>query len=374
MTTAAETARAEVDLDAYAANLRQISALVAPAALLAVVKADGYGHGMLACARQARASGVDWLGVATPAEAAELRAAGDTGRILCWLYGADEDLRPLVAAGVDVSAQTEPELARLAAAARACGQAARVHLKADTGLCRNGARPPQWPQLCAAASTSVEAGVLEVVGIWSHLAAAENPAAASVGAQQEAFESALAVANEAGLRPELRHLANSAAALGIPSTRYDLVRVGIASYGLDPGVDVASGAGIDLQPVLRLVAQLVRVKEIPAASGVSYGHTWTSSEQTTMGLVPLGYADGIPRSASNRCAVSWRGQRLPIRGTVCMDQFLVECPPEVREGDEVTVWGWPVSVDEWAGACATINYELVTCLGPRVPRVFTGGG
>lgn len=365
------TMRAEIDLDAYAANLRQIVDHVAPAQVMAVVKADGYGHGMLACARRARAAGIAWLGVATPGEALALRADGDDGRLLCWLYGPDEDLSPVIAADIDISAQSVEEISRITAAAAVAESTARVHLKIDTGLSRNGATIEQWPEVCAAAAEAVAAGAVDLVGIWSHLAASETPDHPSVTSQQQVFEEALAVAEQQGLRPSVRHLANSGAALGLPELHYDLVRVGIASYGLDPGVGVAERAGVTLRPVMRLVGQVIRVKKLATGAGVAYGHTWHAPEPVTVALVPLGYADGIPRAAGNTAAVTLGGQTCPIRGVICMDQFVVEAPPGTRVGDEVVLWGdGTVTVDDWARACSTINYELVTRIGVRVPRVI----
>ncbi len=294
------TASADVDLAAFRSNIQALRAHVGRVAVMVVVKADGYGHGMLACAREARAAGAAWLGVAAPAEALALREAGDEGPILAWLYGVDEDLTPLVAAGVDVSAQSVDQIARLAAAAATVEQRARVHLKIDTGLSRNGAAEADWPQVCAAAAEAEEAGAVEVVGVWSHFAAADEPGHPSVGRQIAAFQRAYARARAAGLEPALRHLGNSAGALVVPEAHFDLVRVGIAAYGIDPAPGIAARAGVALTPVMRLRAQLVNVKPVVAGAGVSYGWAWTADAPTTVGLVPLGYGDGIPRQAGNR--------------------------------------------------------------------------
>ena len=376
------TASAVIDLDAFAANIETLRAHVAPAAVMVVVKADAYGHGLLECARAARDAGADWLGVATPGEALALRAAGDRGLLLAWLYGPQEDLNPLLAAEVDVSAQSVDQLDRIAAGARAVGRRARVHLKIDTGLSRNGATAAEWPAICAGARCAEQAGVVEVVGVWSHLASADEPGAVSVGAQQEAFENAYRVALQAGLQPAIRHLANSAGAMIWPETRYDLVRLGIATYGIEPDAGIADLAGISLRPVMRLRAQLVNVKAVATGAGVSYGHTWHAPAPATLGLVPLGYGDGIPRRAGNRAEVGWRGRRAPIRGRVCMDQFVVElvdrqlsaASPVVEVGEEVTLFGpgdhGEPTAAEWAGWCDTIGYEIVTRIGSRVPRVY----
>ena len=374
------TARAEIDLAAFRANAQGLAAHAAPAQLMVVVKADGYGHGMVACARAAREAGVPWLGVATPAEALALREAGDAGRLLAWLYGVEEDLAPLVAAEVDVSAQTVEQLSDLVAAAAVVEQRARVHLKIDTGLSRNGATVASWPELCRAAVEAEQVGALEVVGVWSHLAAADEPGHPSVPLQIEAFERACAAAEASGLRPALRHLANSAATLVLPETHYDLVRVGIAAYGLDPAPGLIARAGLALRPVMTLRASLAAVKELDAGAGVSYGWTWSATAPTTVGLVPLGYADGIPRHASNRGQVGFRGGRAPVRGRVCMDQVVVDlgAGTAAAVGEEVLVFGpggsGEPTVADWAGWSDTIGYEIVSRIGSRVPRYQVGAG
>lgn len=366
------TASADIDLDAYTHNLQTIAAHVAPAELLAVVKADAYGHGMVACAAAARAAGVPWLGVATPGEALVLREAGDTGRLLCWLYGPDQDLAPLVVAEVDVAASTVEQVSVLVAAAATTERVARVHLKIDTGLNRGGSTPEDWPAVVAAAAEAERFGAVEVVGVWSHLAAAEQADHPSVVRQVEAFDRALEVARAEGLDPRTNHLANSAGALLVPASRHQLVRVGIASYGVEPGPGVAAAAGVALRPVMRLRAQLSLVKAVPAGGGVSYGHTWVAEQDTVLGLVPLGYADGVPRHASSVAEVWVNGRRAPVRGRVCMDQLMVDLGPAAEDqvGDEVVLFGAAPAptAEDWAEVCGTIGYEIVTRIGVRVPR------
>jgi alanine racemase len=369
------TACAEIDLAAFRANVATLQAHAGVPAMV-VVKADGYGHGILECAREARVAGAGWLGVATPAEALMLREAGDVGRVLAWLYGVEEDLAPLLAADVDVSAQSVEQIGRLAAAAATVERRARVHLKIDTGLSRNGAPSYDWPQVCTAAAEAEHAGAIEVVAIWSHLAAADEPGHPSIPIQLEAFQRGYAQARAAGLEPTLRHLANSAGTLVVPEARWDLVRVGIAAYGIDPAPGIAALAGVALRPVMRLRAQLVNVKQIPAGASVSYGWTWTTKTPTTVGLVPLGYGDGIPRHAGNRASVGWSGRRVPIRGRICMDQFVVELGAAhlAQPGEEVTVFGpgdhGEPTANDWAAWCDTIGYEIVTRIGSRVPRRY----
>jgi alanine racemase len=369
------TASAEIDMAAFRSNVAALKEH-AGVPVMVVVKADGYGHGILTCAREARAAGAEWLGVATPTEALTLREAGDNGPMLAWLYGMDEDLTPLIAADVDVSAQSVEQIGRVVSAAAVAERRARVHLKIDTGLSRNGTPAYDWQRVCAAAAESEHAGALAVVGIWSHFAAADEPGHPSVPLQMEAFQRAYEQARAAGLEPTLRHLSNSAGALVVPQARLDLVRVGIAAYGIDPAPGIAALAGIALQPVMRLRAQLVNVKQIEAGAGVSYGWTWTAEATTTVGLVPLGYGDGIPRHAGNRAWVGWSGSRVPVRGRICMDQFVVELGAGrvAQSGEEVIIFGpgdhgEPTAAD-WAAWCDTIGYEIVTRIGTRVPRRY----
>jgi alanine racemase len=369
------TASAEIDLAAFRSNVAALKEH-AGVPVMVVVKADGYGHGILACAREARAAGAEWLGVATPTEALTLREAGDTGPMLAWLYGMDEDLTPLVAAEVDVSAQSVEQIGRVVSAAAVAERRARVHLKIDTGLSRNGTPAYDWQRVCAAAAEAEHAGALAVVGIWSHFAAADEPGHPSIRLQMEAFQRAYEQARAAGLEPTLRHLSNSAGALVVPEAKLDLVRVGIAAYGIDPAPGIAALAGVGLRPVMRLRAQLVNVKQIEAGAGVSYGWTWTAEATTTVGLVPLGYGDGIPRHAGNRAWVGWSGSRVPVRGRICMDQFVVELGEGrvAQPGEEVIIFGpgdhGEPTAAEWAAWCDTIGYEIVTRIGTRVPRRY----
>jgi len=369
------TASAEIDMAAFRSNVAALKEH-AGVPVMIVVKADGYGHGILACAREARAAGAEWLGVATPTEAVTLREAGDNGPMLAWLYGIDEDLTPLVAADVDVSAQSVEQIGQVVSAAAVAERQARVHLKIDTGLSRNGTPAYDWQRVCAAATEAEHAGALAVVGIWSHFAAADEPGHPSVPLQIEAFQRAYEQARAAGLEPTLRHLSNSAGALVVPEARLDLVRVGIAAYGIDPAPGIAALAGVALRPVMRLRAQLVNVKQIEAGAGVSYGWTWTAEATTTVGLVPLGYGDGIPRHAGNRAWAGWAGTRVPVRGRICMDQFVVELGVGrvAQPGEEVIIFGpgdhgEPTAAD-WAAWCDTIGYEIVTRIGTRVPRRY----
>jgi alanine racemase len=365
-------AEAVIDLGALRANLDYLSgpACGGPeVSRMVVVKADAYGHGAAEVARTARAAGIPWLGVALPSEALHLRAAGDTGRILAWLYAPDdEDLAACIAGDVDLGAGSLGMLRDVAAAAAACGRRARVHLKVDTGLGRGGCTPDLWPDLLAAALDSSD---IEIVGIWSHLASADIPEAPETDQQVAAFERALAVAEQLGVRPELRHLASSGAAISRPETRYDLVRLGIAAYGIAPGPAIATGS---LRPVMTLRASVVAAKRVPAGHGASYNLTWRAPRETTLALVPLGYADGLPRTAVGP-RVLLGGEQRPIVGRISMDQVIVDAgDADVVPGDEVIVWGpghrgEPTAAD-WAAWDDTIGYEIVTRVGARVPRRY----
>ena len=377
MTSPASAARAEivVDLDAIAHNVATLRDHVAPAALMAVVKADGYGHGMVEVARTARSSGAAWLGVATPEEAVALRASGDEGPLLCWLAVPGDDYDAVLAADVDVAAYTPQQVDEIAAAASALGRTARVHLKIDTGLSRGGASPALWADLCAHALTVQQAGALRVVGVWSHLVASDEPDHPANAAQEEVFEWAVKVAEATGLDLETRHLANSAAAIMRPDLRHDLVRCGIAVYGLDPAPGLTPDLG--LVPAMTVRGRLALVKDVEAGAGVSYGHAWVAPHATTLGLVPLGYGEGVPRAASPGAEVLVAGRRRPVRGKICMDQFVVDLEGDhPAPGSAFVLFGpgqdGEPTAQEWAEAVGTINYEIVTRIGGRMPRRYVG--
>jgi len=361
-----------VDLDAIRHNvgvLRELTGVT----MITVVKADGYGHGMLPVARAAREAGSEWLAVATLDEVGRLRAAGDTGRILTWLTVPDEDYDDAIRADVDLTAYSLGELDEIEAAARYVGSPARLQLKVDTGLSRGGASRREWEAFYARALDGERAGHWRVTGIWSHLACADEPDHPANDAQEASFREALELADEAGLRPELRHLANSAAAVLRPSARFDAVRCGIASYGLDPAPTVDHGT--DLRPAMTARANLALVKHLDAGDSVSYGHQWTAPGPTTVGLVPVGYGEGIPVHASNVAEVRVGGKRRPVRGRVCMDQIIVDLGgDEPAVGSDVVLFGAPgedrPTAQDWAEACGTINYEIVTRIGGRMTRRY----
>jgi alanine racemase len=371
------TARAEivVDLAAIRHNVRLLREATG-VQLIAVVKADGYGHGMLEVGRAAREAGAEWLAAATLDEVVALRRAGDDGRLLCWLTVPDESYDEAVALDIDVTAYSVAELDAIAAAATAAGRPARVQIKVDTGLSRGGVPAAQWDEVFRRARAGEEAGSWRITGVWSHFACSDQPDHPANDLQERRFTVALAAAEQAGLEPEIRHLANSAGAILRPGSRYDAVRCGIAVYGLDPAPGATPDLG--LVPAMTVRTHLAMVKAIEAGDSVSYGATWTAEHPTSVGLVPVGYGDGVPRHASNAAEVAVAGKRRPIRGRVCMDQFVVDLggdrPPA---GAEVVLFGPPVeglpTAQDWAEACDTINYEIVTRIGGRMTRRYVDG-
>src|SRR6266567_5582195 len=360
--------QALVDLGAITRNVAALCELVRGSQVMAVVKADGYGHGMIPAARAALVGGATWLGVADLAEAVALRRSGITAPVLCMM--AFGDPAEAVSHDVDLTAGSVGFVARIEAAAIRAGIRARLHLEADTGLSRGGAAPADWPGVVEAALEAQARGSVRVTGLWSHFACADIPGHPSVAAQLAAFADAVAFAEKAGVTPEVRHIANTAAALTLPESRLDLVRFGGAVYGLST---LPGGAPGWLRPAMTLRARLAQVKRVPAGTGVSYNHRYVTTAETTLGLLPLGYADGVPRSARGHALVFARGRRWPIAGTVCMDQFMIDFGDEpVLAGEEVILWGpgehGEATAQEWGQRLGTISYDLVCGLGSRVPR------
>ncbi|MGH3457960.1 alanine racemase [Aeromicrobium sp.] len=365
-------AEAVIDLDAYRSNLEALAACAPGSALMAVVKANAYGHGMAECSSAAREAGADWLGVATVDEALALRSLGDNGPVLCWLASPGADFAAVIEADVEVTASSVEQLEEILAVAPS---RPRVQLKVDTGLSRNGAFGQQWSKLVSAAAQAQSAGRLEHTGTWSHFACADEPRHPANAAQEKVFADAVAELEAAGLEPGLRHLSNSAATLTRPSAHLDLVRVGISSYGLAPAGRMQFDT--PLRPVMTLRARLAGVKRVPAGASVSYGHRYTVDRETTLGLVPLGYAEGLPRNASNRVQAAFAGDRVRVAGTICMDQVVVDLGDRPAErGDVVTLFGpgddGEPTAQAWADAADTITYEVVTRIGGRTERTYRG--
>ena len=363
-----------IDLGAIKDNVSALRRHVGGAQLMAVVKSDGYGHGMIPTATAALAGGADWLGVVQTGDALALRQAGLTVPVLCLLAAPDAPHEEAIRGDVDLSAGSVELVGQIAAAAQRAGRPARLHLKADTGMSRGGATAADWPALVDAALAAQAAGHVRITGIWSHLACADMPGHPSIDAQLAAFRDAVGLAERAGARPELRHLANTPATLTLPQTWFDLVRPGGAVVGLStlPG-DLPGW----LRPAMTLRARLVLVKQVPPGTGVSYGYRHVTTGRSTLGLVPLGYAEGVPRNASGVAEVQVRGRRWTISGTVCMNQFVVDFGDQaVSAGDEVVLFGpgdsGEPTAQQWADALGTISYEIVTRFAGRVPRSYSG--
>ena len=363
-----------VDLAAIRSNVAALAKYVGNAEVMAVVKSDGYGHGLVPTAAAALAGGAIWLGVGHIEEALALRAAGFTAPVLCLLASPDAPHRDAIAAGVDLSAGTASLIRQISAAAETVGVAARLHLKADTGMSRGGAPMAQWPELLDAALAEQAAGRCEIIGICSHLACADIPGHPSVDTQIAVFREALGQAERAGARPAVRHLANTPALLTRPDSWFDLVRPGGGVTGLctSPG-----GAPGWLRPAMTVRTHLLQVKRVAQGTGVSYGHRYKTRAETTLGLVPLGYNEGIPRAGTNTAPVFVRGQRLTVAGTVCMNQCVVDAGDvPVEAGDEVVLFGpgdrGEPTAQEWADLMGTVSYDIVTRFTGKIPRSYCG--
>lgn len=378
-------ARAVIDLSALERNLKQLRKCDPNVQAMAIVKANAYGHGGVQIARAALKFGVKWFGVAQLAEAIELRAGLNDfpqARIFTWIFSPDADLETAIKADLDIAVSNPETLLRLASAARAVGKRSRVHLTIDTGMGREGALPDKLSPLLSAAQLTSDEGTVEVVGIWSHLARADEsePGQEATLRQFSCFQQSCEAAKQRGFTRLLRHLSASSGLLWYPQAHFDLARYGIAMYGLTPNPARAATASLQLTPIMRVEADLISVKKIPAGHPVSYGGTWVAPRDTYIGIVPLGYADGIDRHASGKIWVASNGQKYPQVGRICMDQFMVDLGsgsdghPPLKPGDTVRLWGdgsqGEPTADDWAGAADTINYTIVTALNSRVPRIY----
>ncbi|WP_051367052.1 alanine racemase [Hamadaea tsunoensis] len=353
----------QVDLDAVTANVRTIRARTR-GEVMAVVKADGFGHGQLDVARAALAGGATRLGVTSIDEARPLRAGGLTVPVLSWLNALDADFAAAVGLGLELGV---PGLEHLHAVARTA-PGARIHLQLDTGMGRDGAEPAEWDQLCRDARVAEQLGLVRVVGVMGHLPCADRPGHPANARGRDRFAWGLRVAEAAGLRPVDRHLAATAATLSDPLSHHTMSRIGAGLVGIDE-----SGT-VRLRPALTLTAPLVTVRRVPAGTPVGYGHTWTARRATRLGLIPVGYADGLPRLASGRAEVWVGGVRRPVAGRISMDMTVVDLGPDTAAavGDHVTVFGpgscgEPTTAD-WAGWAETLEHEIVTGLSARLHR------
>ncbi|MFJ4166419.1 alanine racemase [Microbacterium sp. NPDC089698] len=356
-----------IDLDAISDNTRHLRRLTG-VDVIGVVKANAYGHGAAAAAVAALAGGATSLGVATVEEGLELRRAGVNARILAWLHAPGRRFDDAAEAGIDLGISSFEQLLAASEASRG-SDPVRVHLKFETGLSRNGIAPGDRARVLAEAARLERIGRLRIAGLFSHVS---NTSPEDDLAALAAFETACAEAGALGIVPEVRHIAATAAAIDLPQTRLDAVRIGIGLYGLSP-FDDRSSADLGLRPAMTLRGAVAAVRRVPSGTGVSYGYTHRTAAETTLALIPLGYADGVPRSASSRGPVQIGGRRYTVAGRIAMDQFLVDVGDDpVAVGDEAVLFGDPTlglpSATEWGEAAGTINYEIVTRIGPRVPR------
>lgn len=363
---------ADVSLDAIAANVETLQAVCAPAEVCAVVKAGGYGHGAVPVAAAAIEAGAAWLAVAQVSEATELRRAGIAAPILLLSEPRPSDLDEVLAAGVAVTVYTEDLIRRLGIAARGGGLPVPVHLKVDTGMHRVGAALDAIVHLAEVVHAEP---LLSLDALWTHCAVADEPDDPYTAMQLERFEVAIKEIESVGIPVPMRHAANSAAAIAHPASRYDLVRCGIAVYGIPPGPALAGR--IALEPAVRLATEVSFVKPLAAGERVSYGLRHELERDTTVATLPIGYADGVSRQLGLQGQeVLVRGQRRPMIGVVTMDQVLVDVGPdsEVAAGEEVVLLGRQgaerISPDEWAERLGTISYEVVCALGARVERRY----
>ena len=374
-------AEALVDLIAIQANIKMLMVKSGKPAL-AVVKADAYGHGLVPVARAALEGGATWLGVALLEEAVALRANGIRSPIIAWLTPVTDNFSEAIQADIDIAIPSREHLQAVLAAAHETKKVARIHLEMDSGMSRGGALL-EWNELLIDAVNAQDSGKISVIGIWSHFARADEPGHEFNTEQRMRFLKGVNDARDKGISPQVIHLSNSAATINDPDSHFDLVRLGIAMYGLSPDVKtMGDSQTLGLIPALSLRARIHLVKEVPAGSQVGYGGTAITKVDTKLAVISMGYADGVPRNATSEAGVLIGNKMSPIIGRVSMDQFVVDVGSEsqARAGDWAYLIGSPkgdsytsancYTADSWAAACGTINYEIVTRIGPRVDRVY----
>ena len=367
-------AEAVVDLGAIAHNVRVLREHAGRAQVMAVVKADGYGHGATRVAHTALAAGAAELGVATVDEALALRADGITAPVLAWLHPPGIDFGPALQANVEIAVSSVRQFDELLDAVRRTGSTATVSIKVDTGLNRNGVAPGQYPSMLTAVRQAVADDAIRLRGLMSHMVFADQPDNPINDVQAQRFAEMLAQARDQGVRFEIAHLSNSSATMSRPDLAFDMVRPGIAVYGLSPVPELGD---MGLIPAMTVKCAVALVKSVRAGEGVSYAHTWIAERDTTVALMPVGYADGVFRSLGGRLDVLINGRRRPGVGRICMDQFLVDLGPgplDVAEGDEAILFGPGTSgeptAQDWADLLGTIHYEVVTSPRGRITRTY----
>ena len=368
-------ASAEINLSAITQNFKLIKSRTT-ADVLAVVKADAYGHGLIPVSKALEEAGADWFGTALLEEAINLRKAGILKPIISWLTPLGEDFKSAIDLDIDLGIPSIDLLDEVIKAASLTGKTARIHLEIDTGMSRGGVLS-EWDQLIKSVLVGVNLKQLKVIGIWSHFARADEPDELMNQEQLSLFEEKVNQAKAAGIDAQFIHIANSAALFTNKSTHKNIIRSGIALFGLSPDIKtIGDSSSLGLKPAMKLKAKLNLVKEVKAGSSVGYGGTAVLKSDTKLGVVALGYADGIPRNTNNLAGVFVDKKRAPIIGRVSMDQFVVDLgvTSNAKTGDEVIVFGDgsgdEYTVDEWAKAANTINYEIITRIGPRVPRIY----
>lgn len=371
-------ARAVISTEALEHNLNRVRQRITGEKIMAIIKADAYGHGMWRCAQAFSRAGADYLGVAQLAEAVVLarRARQESVQlppIFSWIFDDSADLCEALELGIELSVGTPWALRKLEETLEYSTRPARIHIAVDTGMSREGFAPAELPNATRTLARLEQTGRVTVVGVWSHLACADTSDTTTTHEQIKRFRSAIDVVHAGGVEAPLEHLAASGGALWYPEARFAMVRPGILLYGLSPEPAKETAEQIGLIPAMRLESSVIAERTIPAGQGVSYGHTFVSDSEMKVGIVPLGYADGIPRHASNVCEVLVDGRRARIRGRVCMDQCVVELPEGAGVESRVVMWGDPgcgePGVWEWAEKMGTIGYEITTRLASRVPRV-----
>jgi alanine racemase len=364
---------AVIDLSAVRDNVASLRARIGTPFFLTVVKANAYGHGMVQVAQSALAGGATHLGVADVTEALALRAAGISAPVLAWLHDPREDFIAAVTADITVCVSSVEQLDSVVRAGHAAGVRPVVHIKVDTGLSRNGVPADSWASFFARAAELEAQGSITVEGLFSHLS---NASAEDDLAQGVRFDEARDIARACGLNAAITHLSASVAALTLPQLNYNMVRIGIATYGISP-IDTRTPQEFGLRPAMTLRARVAAVRVVAEGTGVSYNLTYRTSATSRLALVPMGYGEGLTRAASDRGPVVINGQRFTVSGRMAMDQFVVDCDQaDVEVGDEVVLFGDPANghptVQDWAEATNTIGYEVVTQLGGRIVRTFVG--
>ena len=368
-------ASAEISLFAIADNLKLIKSKT-NAQVLAVVKADAYGHGLIQVGKVAENVGADWLGTALLEEGIALRNSGIKIPIISWLTPLGEDFKAAINLDIDLSISSTELLNEIVLAGKSVKKIPRIHVEVDTGMSRGGVGD-DWQLFLNELSKAVAANEINIVGIWSHFARADEPDEVMNKEQLAVFEDRIKSASAAGIKAEFIHISNSAASLTNNGAHKNIIRWGIGLYGLSPDLNnLGDSKSLNLKPAMRLKAKLHLVKAVKAGVSVGYGGTAITKNDTKLGVVTLGYADGIPRNANNLAGVFVAGKRAPIIGRVSMDQFVVDLGSNslAKTGDEVIVFGdglgGEYTADEWAKASGTINYEIVTRIGSRVPRIY----